>query len=128
LLKIFKTELKTRQAPKIFKLLLFQSIYSIEIIIQGTIMPIKLLLVLTFLYTSSFSSNNAKFTCSSEAYISYVLGNSNSSGTSYIDKKSLLNGAVIENKMVSGQGVNTIGYNVKDDNLWGFSLGEKKKR
>ncbi len=68
------------------------------------------------------------FECSSESYISF---NTSSWGPTYGDSKfdtiNLSNGQLKNHKILNGvNGVNSIGYNIIDNYIWGYNLNSKK--
>ncbi len=81
-----------------------------------------------FKITTSIAFDDTEpFSCESESFISFNTANRPGNGVSRFNVVSLTDGSLLQEGEVSGvNGVNSIGYNVKDNYIWGYNLGSDK--
>ncbi len=75
----------------------------------------------------SMATTPVPFICNSESFVSWNEGGWVGADASHLDTISLVNGKRLHADDASGvNGVNSIGYNIKDNMLWGWNIGEEQ--
>ncbi len=83
--------------------------------------------LLSFEAVANSNEPSKPFSCNSESFVSWNEGDWAGADASHLDTISLLDGTRTHVDDASGvKGVNSIGYNIKDNMLWGWNIGAEK--